>query len=280
MTKSKSLKEELAKKLTAKEKEFLVTSFDVIGDIAVIQIPDELIKKEKIIGNALLKMHKNLKVVAKEIGMHKGVYRLQKVKVIAGEKRKETEYKESGVRMNLNVEKTYFSPRFGTERLRIASLVKKGEDVLVMFSGIAPFPLVIARNSFVNSVYGVEINPSAHKYAVENVKLNKFDNIKLFKGDARLIVPTLKKKFDRICMPLPKGGEDFLDVALKVVKSGGVIHFYDFLHEDEFKVAKDKVKKACDLAKKRFRILKFVKCGQQSPRVYRITIDFKVLNGK
>ena len=278
MKKATSLKQALQDKLTKKEKEFLVTSFDVIGDIAVIQMPKELEKKENLIAKTLLKLHKNLKVVAKEIGMHKGIYRLQKIKILAGEKRKETEYKESGVRMRLNVEKTYFSPRFGTERLRIAKQVKKGEDVLVMFSGISPFPLVIAKNAKPQIVHGVEINPSAHKYAVENVKLNKMeDKIKLFKGDVRLVIPRINKNFDRIAMPLPKSGENFLDVALKSVKKNGIIHFYDFLHESEFDKAKEKVKNACKIAGKKCRILRLVKCGQQSPRVFRICVDVKVL---
>ena len=115
-----NLKQALKGKLTKKEKEHFVGSFDIIGDIAVMQVPAELEKKEKVIAETLLKLHKNIKVVAKEVGMHAGVYRLQKIKILAGERRKETEYKESGVRMVLNVEKTYFSPRFGTERLRIA----------------------------------------------------------------------------------------------------------------------------------------------------------------
>jgi len=271
------LKEALKNKLNKEEKKYLVRSFDVIGDIAVIQMPDQLKKKEKMIAETLLKLHKNLKVVAKEVGIHTGIYRLQKIKILAGAKRKETEYKECGVRMKLNVETTYFSPRYGTERLRISSMVKEGEDVLVMFSGIAPFPLVIAKNSKVKSVYGIEINPSAHKYALENIKLNKMeDKIKLFKGDVRLVAPKLRKKFDRIAMPLPKGGEDFLDVALKSVKKNGIIHFYDFLHKDEFYQGKQKVKKACGLANKECRILRLVKCGQQSPRIYRICVDFKV----
>ncbi|MBW2977264.1 class I SAM-dependent methyltransferase family protein [Candidatus Woesearchaeota archaeon] len=276
--KPKTLREALKGKLIKKEMQNLVTSFDIVGDIAVIEIPTELEKKEKVIAETLLKMHKNIKVVCKKAGGHTGVFRLQKYKILAGEKRKETEYKESGIRMKFHIEKTYFSPRFGTERLRIANLVKEKEDVLIMFSGVAPFCLVTAKNAKPNVVYGIEINPNAHKYALDNVKLNKFeDKVKLYEGDVRLVVPTLRKKFDRIAMPLPKGGESFLDVALSAVKKKGIIHFYDFLHADEFDLAKEKVREACKLTKKKCKILRLVKCGQQSPRVYRICVDFKVL---
>ena len=272
-----TLRQALEKKLTKKEKQFLISSFDVIGDIAVIQIHSELKKKEKLIAQTLLNLHKNIKVVAKEIGGHEGIYRIQKVKVLAGERRKETEYKESNARMKLNVEKTYFSPRYSTERLRIAKQVKKDEEILVMFSGIAPFPLIIAKNAKPKSIVAVELNPDAHKYALENITLNKLENtIKAYKGDVRLVVPRLGKKFDRIAMPLPVRGENFLDVAIKAIKKNGIIHFYDFSTEDNFSLAKRKVKKACFLLKKKCRILRLVKCGQQKPRVFRICVDVKV----
>lgn len=271
-----TLREKLKGKLNKKEFASLVTSYDVIGDIAVIQTPKELEKKERLIGNALLDLQHNLKVVAKEIGMHQGVFRLQKIKVIAGEQRKVTECRENNVRIKLNIEKTYFSPRLSTERKRIMEQVKAKEDVLVMFSGIGPYVLVIAKNTKANSVTGIEINPDAHKYALENVKLNKLDNVKLYKGDVRLVVPRLKKKFDRICMPLPMKGEDFLDVALKTIKKKGIIHFYDFEFDNQIDLAKQKVKKACELSKKKCRILRLVKAGQVGPRNYRLCVDFKV----
>ena len=39
-------------------------------------------------------------------------------------------------------------------------------------------------------------------------------------GDVRDVVPKLKKKFDRILMPLPKSAEEFLDIALSASKKG------------------------------------------------------------
>jgi len=92
---------------------------------------------------------------------------------------------------------------------------------------------VIAKNSNAKEVYGIEINPVAHRYAEENLRLNKINNAKVLLGDVRKIVPKLKKKFDRIAMPLPRSAEDFLDVALKASRKGTIIHFYDFEHESD-----------------------------------------------
>ena len=77
-------------------------------------------------------------------------------------------------------------------------------------------------------------------------------------------------------MPLPKGGEHYLDIALQAVKKGGIVHFYDFLHKDEFAKAKEKIMAACTKAKKRCRILDQGGCGQQGPYTYRGCVDFQV----
>ena len=87
----------------------------------------------------------------------------------------------------------------------------------------------------------------------------------------------LNKKYDRILMPLPKLAEDFLGEALAVSKKDTIIHFYNFLHEKEFEKAEQMIKKACVKAKKKYKILKFVKCGQHSPGTYRICLDFKIV---
>lgn len=277
MKKPTTLKEALKNKLTKKELEHLKTSFDIIGDIAIIEIPDKLVKKEKAVAEALLALHKNIHTVCKKAGIHKGVFRTQKLKILAGKKTKETIYRENNVRIKLNVEKVYFSPRLSTERKRIAEQVRKGEDVLVMFSGVAPYPSVISKNTEAKAIYGVEINRTAHNYALENIALNKTNNIKLFLGDVKDIVPKLNKKFDRIVMPLPKGAENFLSTALSAAKKGAITHFYDFLHEDEFRKAEEKIKNACKKAKRKCKILKITKCGQFSPRKFRVCVDFRLV---
>jgi len=273
-----TLKEILSSSLSEKQLQHLTTSYDVIGDIIILEIKDELSKKEKMIANALLDMHKNVKVVCKRVGIHTGKYRKQKVKVIAGEKRKTTIHKELNTRLKVHVENVYFSPRMSSERKRIMDQINPGEKILVMFSGCAPYPCVFAKNTKAKEIVGVEINPQGHELALENVALNKLYNVRLYLGDVRKVIPKLKEKFDRICMPLPKGGEDFLDIALGAAKKNAIIHFYDFLHESEFEEASQKISDACDTAGRTCKIISLTKCGQHAPRVFRICVDFQVLN--
>ena len=272
------LKDLLKGKLTQKELSIIPSSYDIVGSILIFSdFPKELAKKERIIGETLLDLHKNIKTVCKKTRKYSGKYRTPKLKIIAGEKTKETMHKENNSRLKLDVEKVYFSSRLSTERKRIFGQIKKNESVLTMFSGCGAYPITIARNSNAKEVYGIEINPIAHKYALENLKLNKVeDKINLYLGDARKIMPKISKKFDRILMPLPKGAESYLDLALNKSKNKGMIHFYTFAEEDNYEPTTKAIIKKCEKQKKKCKILGIVKCGQFSPGVFRICVDFKV----
>lgn len=280
------LRDVLDKKFTKKEKGFLTTSFDIVGEIAVIEIREEIRHKEKIIGEAILKMHKNIRTVCRRDSEHEGCFRTQKLKVIAGRRTKETVHKESECNLKLNVEKCYFSVRSGTERLRIVKQIneryeneknRKKEKILVMFSGVGPYVCVIGKNSLYDKIMGIELNPTAHKYAEENLVLNKIKNAEVVEGDVRHVIPKLKEKYDRILMPLPRTAEEFLDTALLAAKKGTIIHLYGFLAEEEFEEYKDKIKIICKAEGYKASILNLVKCGQFSPRLFRICVDFEII---
>jgi tRNA (guanine37-N1)-methyltransferase len=271
------LKELLKEKLTEKEIALMPSSFDTVGDILIFNdFPEELKKKEKKIGEEILKKLKHIKVVAKKTGKYSGRYRTPKLKIIAGEKRTETVHKENGVVLKLDIEKAYFSARTSTERKRIAQLVKPEEKILVMFSGIAPLPAVIAKNASPKEITGIEINKTAHKYALENVKLNKIKDIKLYCGDVRKIMPKINTKFDRILMPLPKTAEEFLDTALPKIKKNGIIHVYSFISLERAPEMAEKIKKICLENGKKCSVKNIVKCGQFSPAEYRMCFDVLV----
>jgi tRNA (guanine37-N1)-methyltransferase len=274
-----SIENILKKKLTKKELSILPRSQEMVGKILILEIPDKLIKKEKIIAQAYLQLNSNITTVVRKSAIHAGEYRTRKVKLLAGKRTKETIHQENNIKIKLNLEKTYFSARSANERMRITKQVKKNELVLVMFSGAAPFPLVIAKNSSAKKVYGIELNLMAHQYALENVVLNKLeDKIIILSGDVRKVVPKLKNKFERIVMPLPKTGEDFLDVALLKAKKDTIIHLYAFLHETKFAQHSKKIKRIVEKNKRKIRIMKKVKCGQFSPGTFRVCFDLKVLS--
>jgi tRNA (guanine37-N1)-methyltransferase len=262
----------LAKKLTTNQLKLLPRSQEVVGTLMVLEIPEKLVKKEKLIAEAYLKLNKHISTVVKKTKTHHSDFRLRGVKILAGKRAKETLHHESGVKLRLHLEKTYFSARSANERLRIARQIKRNEEVLVMFSGCGPYPLIFSKQSKAKKIYGIEMNPSAHQYALENVRLNKCSNIRIYEGDVRKIVPKLRRKFDRIVMPLPKTGEEFLPLALKKSRKGTIIHLYTFLNEKDIAKEARRLRKAYPV-----RMLRKVTCGQFAPGVFRVCFDMKVL---
>lgn len=273
-----SLKEVLKNKLTKKEQSVLIKSFDSLGNIAVIEMPKELEKKEKLIGNTIIKLNKSIKTVCKIAGPHKGKYRVQPLKIIAGEKNFIAEYKESNCKFIFDVRKVFFSPRLSNERLRVSKLIKKGETVGCFFAGVGPYPIVFSKNSEMKKAVAVELNPFAVKFLRKNIELNKVKKkIEVIKGDVNKLGAKLKNSFDRIVMPMPHGGETFLKQTLKALKKNGVIHFYQVLpKETAFEQAIKRAEKECIKQKREFVLLNKRQARPFSASKIQVVIDFKV----
>lgn len=308
-----SLKEYLKEKLPLDIVDKVNRSFEVVGDIAIIELSSELEKYEKIIGEGLLNVNSNIKVVLKKVGTHGGEFRTQDMDFVAGEKRKETTYLESGVRLRLNVETVYFSARLSTEREELMRELEPNKRVLVMFSGCGPYTFVaLKKQPNLALIDSIELNPEGHKYAIENLDLNKnllkksdefktiVENLKkegkyvnekeilknlidekvhFYNGDVAKVVENelSGKLYDVIYMPLPKDAQLFLDSALKVADKNCVVHMYDFVHENEFPIkSEDAVFEAAKKMGREVEIIQTRKVGQYSPRKFRVCCDFIV----
>ena len=207
-----------------------MANYDVLGNIVIVKFPrGEKLSVKKKFAEKFLREHKNVRTVLEKSYKFAGRLRTQKTKFIVGEKTKEALYRENDCVFRLNVDTCYFSPRLASERKEIASKVKKGERVLVMFGGVAPFAVVIGKLSKAEKIYSVELGKECSKYAFENVKRNKLqDKVEVVQGDVRRKVPKFKERFDRVIMPRPNLKDSFLDVAFRAIKKNGVIHYYGF----------------------------------------------------
>lgn len=276
----KSFKEVLSQKLSKKDLALANRAFDLVGNIAIVEIPKELKGKEKIIGASLLQAHKNIETVCVKKGAHSGVFRVEPVKVIAGRRNLVATYKESGCTFKVSLGKVFFSPRLAAERLRVSKQVKPGEVVAALFAGVGPFPIVLAKKTNLAKAYAVELNPVAVSDLQENISKNHVEGkvIPLL-GDVKKIVPRqLAGKCDRVLMPLPKGAEEFLHEAFLCLKpSGGIVHFYGFAQRvDLFSPTIMLVNECAKKESKKVKILHKSKLRSYSPETAQIVIDFEV----
>lgn len=250
-------------------------TYDVIGSIAVLKFEREVKASEKKRTAEKLLKQNNIRSVLEKSEKIKGRLRKYKVKWLAGEKITETLHKESGCLFKLDVDKCYFSPRLSNERKEIAGRIKKGKKVLVMFAGVGPYPVIIAKLGKPKQVVGVELGRECVKYAKENVLLNHLENVEMIQGDVKKIVPKLREKFDVIVMPRPQLRESFLKQAFAVSKKGTEIYYYDF-GGDVGKIL-ERLYEESKKARKKIKVGRVKKAGEIAPFKYRWRVDFKIV---
>ena len=257
-------------KISEKDLEEIRKSFDVIGDIVILEIPPELEDKKKIIGEAVLNFTKRKSVFYKKSKVQ-GITRTRELEYLAGKDDLETIHKEYGIRFKLNPSTVYFSPRLATERSRIVDEVKENEIIIDFFAGIGSFPISIAhvKNAL---IYSVDINPEAFKYVNENIKLNKLvGEVIPIEGDIREVIKDLPLA-DRILMNLPGTAKDFLDIAVNHLKPGGILNYYEFSSDYE-----TVIKRVKDIASPRnIDVINIRKVKSQSPGIWHIGLSIKI----
>ena len=231
--KDKKLKEALEKKLPKETISKINSAYDIVGDIIIIGIDQSLKKYYEIIGKTLLEIHPQVKTVLNKVGEHKGVYRTQDMELVCGLNKKETIIKENNCKIKIDVEKVFCSTRLSAERKRICLQVKENEVVGVYFAGAGPFALAISKNCNIKEIVAIELNDLAVKYLIENIKINKVDNIIPILGDVLIKAKEYPNYFDRIVMPLPKSADLFLESAIFSIKDNGFIHIYKFVPKDD-----------------------------------------------
>ncbi len=255
-----------------------MVGFDLLGQVAIINFHEKKnLKKKKEIAKNLIIKHKNIKTVLEKVERIKGRLRKPTTKYLAGRKIKEVMYKENNCVFKFNIDETYFSPRLSNERKEIAKKIKKKDKVLVMFAGVAPYSIVIAKLRKPLIVYSIELNKKASKYAEENVRLNKVgDKVKVIQGDVKRIISKLNMKFDVIVMPRPQLKESFLQQSFAVAKRGTRIFYYGFAKQGDEKKILEQIETEAKKAKKRIKIKKVKKAGNIAPYKFRWRIEFVV----
>jgi len=255
-----------------------MASYDIIGNIAIIR-NNKIDKKEKIKTAKGLLERPSIKTVVERVGNIKGRLRTINVKHLAGQKNLITIHKENNCQFKLNIETCYFSPRLSNDRKQIAKKIKRSDNVLVMFSGIGPYPIVFYKLAKPKQITSIEISRECNKYQKENLKLNKIpkDKIKLIPGDVKKKVTKALGKFDIIMMARPNLKDTFLEQALLVSKKNTKIFYHGFCHKDNLKDLKTQLIDEAKKLKRKIKITKTEKAGDIAPYKFRYRIEIRVV---
>lgn len=249
------MRQRLKARVDPSDSAYVYNSYDLIGDIAVIKVPNDDIQNAQKAAEAIMKLYPHkVKSVFMQTSAVQGNFRVRQLHFLAGENRTVTTHKEHGCLFQVDVEKCYISPRLLLEHQRIPGLVASGEVVVNMFSGVGCFSVFIAKTASGSKVYSIDINPTAYQCMIENVRLNSVINqVFPMLGDSKDLISTqLQSVADRVLMPLPELALEYLPYALMALKpSGGWIHYFDFQHaakgEDPVEKTRQKVAERLDV---------------------------------
>ena len=244
-------------------------SFEVVGDIAMVEDRDA-----ERVAAALMSTSKSIKTVIAPISDVEGEFRTRRFRHVAGEARTVTVHREHGLRYRVDLEGAYFTPRLGTERLRIASLVRPGDVVLDMFAGVGPFALLLAKRGA--TVIAMDKNPVAVKYLRENALLNKVNNIEILEGDAAELALRYENRADHVIMNLPHSASQFLLPAMRAAKPEGIVHYYCIAPEDDLYKDEALIKIAAAEMGAGEEVLSKEIVRSYAPHRHNVVIDFRV----
>ncbi len=254
---------------------------EYIGDIAIIKPPfnyqDE--NELKKLANKTLEKNKYIKSVWLASSPVEGEFKIREYKYLAGEYRSETIYKEHGCSFKVDIRKVFITPRLSYEHLRIASLVKSGEIITNMFAGAGLFSIIIAKKSKPKLVHSIDINPDAYKYMVDNIEINKVNDVVIpYLGDSKKVIEEkLVNSSDRVLMPLPEKALEYIKYAILAINKKGFIHVYLHVNskkdEDYLSLAESMVKEELNKYNITYKFINSKEVRPVGPRLYQVVVD-------
>jgi tRNA (guanine37-N1)-methyltransferase len=276
----RTLEDALSNKVSPEALQELPKSFDIVGDIAILELAPELRQYEKTVSQAILDVHTNVKAVFAKAGQISGSERVRPLRHLAGEDRTETIHREFGCSFKVDLSKVFFSPRLSTEHQRVAQQVVEGDRVVDMFAGVGPFSILIAKTVKNVTVDAIDSNPAAAVLIQENCRTNKVvSKVHVHLGDARKIVPQIGGA-TRAIMNHPSAAKGFVDTACDALQpAGGVIHYYTFAEgEDSQAAARRELEEAFKSAGHSIgRLLGVRRVREVAPMKWQIAIDAEVI---
>jgi tRNA (guanine37-N1)-methyltransferase len=280
----KRLRKTLSNTLFPEARGDVYNSFDVVGDIAILRLPDPSQKTAETVAQAIMSRHRNINTVLLQTSPVSGDLRLRRLNYVAGENKTSTVHKEFGCSFAVDVAECYFSPRLSHERMRIAKLVASNETVVNMFAGVGCFSLIIAKHADSKKVFSIDVNPAAVQFMQENIRLNRvYSKVVPLLGDAKEIVSNqLQHIADRVLLPLPEKALEYLPYAISALKlKGGWIHYYGFEHatktESPLDKAKLKVAEALNVLGVDFKIPFVHVVRSTGPNWLQLVVDIQVM---
>ncbi|MGA2161932.1 MAG: RsmD family RNA methyltransferase [Methanoregula sp.] len=261
------LKERLFGIIPEEDRRRISPHFDVIGDIAIIALPENLKGYAPVIVDTIKSYRHGIRTVLGKVENVSGDCRTARYEIITGDTTVTTHH-EYGFSYRLDLSTVFFNPRLASERRRVTSQVQAGESVLVPFCGAGPFVIPAAARGA--SVVAVEKNPCAYRWLLENLQVNRCNGrVTAVCGDASDTALLPPQPFDRAIIPTPYGMDAILGILAPCVRPAGMLHFYTFKNRKQSEELEQTLTRAG------YHVTTRRRCGNVAPSVSRWVFDLR-----
>ncbi len=211
--------------LPTAERMLLPRSFDVVGDIVLVRVPEELESSKEAIGAALLAFVPGARLVGADRGVH-GPERRREVERIAGSGPWKTRHRENGIELDVDLALAYFSPRLAREHERVATEVARGDRVYDLCCGVGPFAMAIAHDGRARAVTAVDANPVAIELLSSSLRRYRYtDRVLAVAARLEAFLPAAEPR-ERVVLNLPHEGIKYLPSVARLVGPRGRLYYY------------------------------------------------------
>ncbi len=248
----------------------LPSRWEAIGDVLLIKLDGSLMRYKEEIGKAYAEVL-GMKTVLLQ-GRISGRKREPKTEIVYGNDT-ETVHLENGIKYKMDVAMIMFSSGNIDERIRTADIDVHGETIVDMFAGIGYFSLPFAVHGGASEIHSLEINPTAHHYLQENVKINEVEDIvHPWLGDNQDF--SLEQEADRVMMGYLHDTHKYLPKAVDFLGSKGIIHYHSLCEDTEYpQKLNDEIEGAVDPD---HTIIQHKMIKSYAPHIYHAVTDIRV----
>ncbi len=269
-----SFKTKMAK-LTGIKENKIPSSYQIVGNVMLLKLWKMSEKQKLKLAESVLKEFPYIKTVCEIRGIS-GEFREPDVRKIAGNST-ETIHKEHDILYKLDVSQLMFSKGNLHERKRLIEKIQPGETIVDMFAGIGYFSLGMAKFSKAKNIIAIEKNTKAYNALIENIQLNKVQNISAMIGDCKIAAKNMPNIADRVIMGYFPKTENFLPAAIFMLKPRGTIHFHNtYNRRDLWKKPISGIAVICKGMKCSYHIATKKKVKSYAPNIWHVVMDLEI----
>jgi tRNA (guanine37-N1)-methyltransferase len=160
------------------------SSFETVGHVAHLNLPESFMPHRYLIGEVLLECLSSslIRTVICKTDSVAGPYRTYDFEIVAGDPSTVVRHVEHGVNLTFDVQKVYWSSRLSQERKRLVAAFRPGQVIADAFCGVGALCLQASKLGCV--VLANDWNPDAIESLQQNARRNRAKLSEVRCGDA------------------------------------------------------------------------------------------------